>query len=211
VKRLTRSPVTEGEGVITNASPSFSPDGRLIAFSQVEWDHGPRTSKIWTMRRDGSNKRQLHEHEFENRPLFAPDGRIVYYGYKGRNDVYSMSAKGKGVVEVPGLSFYDEDPAFAPDMSLTFFADDRRDDAECNELYSVAPDGVTFARLTATEQCESDPVVSPDGQSLAFVSHSEGPCGKAANIYVANLAVTAATPIAKGCAPDWATAPAQAG
>ena len=71
-QRLT----TDGD----NATPTFSPDGRLIAFSS---GRSPRSvHEIWTMNADGSGQRQAtHLGARAAYPDFSPSGaKIVFAG-----------------------------------------------------------------------------------------------------------------------------------
>lgn len=198
------------------ASPSFSPDGETIVFQQTEFyamrfDNIPdayivRHNKIYTMRADGSSKKLLSEGADDTRPLFAPGGEIVFFGNKRRNDVYSMSANGKNRQLFPELSFRDSDLGFAPDGGAVVFAGDSRDPGECSEVYSVNADGTGLLRLTANDLCDDSPVVSPDGQQLAYVQYpaeQRHRCEQG-TIMLAALDGTNPQPLTSGCTLDWA-------
>lgn len=61
---------------IDAADPSFSPDGKLIAFTSGR-DGNP---EIYTIDTDGSNIRRLTNHPaFENYPVFSPDGTQIAF------------------------------------------------------------------------------------------------------------------------------------
>ncbi|MFF4413505.1 TolB family protein [Streptosporangium sp. NPDC001559] len=67
-----------------------------------------------------------------------------------------------------------------------------------SDLYSVEADGTDPVRLTATSDVESDPRVSADGHTVAFLrgSASTGP----ADVYVMNADGTGVTQVAPGLA-----------
>jgi Tol biopolymer transport system component len=62
---------------------SFSPDGRLLAFTRRTFaDIGPdgrvpNTAEVWVVRQDGSEQRRLAERSSD--PAFSPDGRALAF------------------------------------------------------------------------------------------------------------------------------------
>jgi Tol biopolymer transport system component len=63
-------------GDADDAGPSFSPDGKQIAFTS--WRDG--NAEIYVMGRDGSNVRRLTNHPaFDNYPVFSPDGTQIAF------------------------------------------------------------------------------------------------------------------------------------
>jgi TolB protein len=59
-----------------DADPSFSPDGKQIAFAT--WRDG--NAEIYVMASDGSNVRRLTNHPaYENYPVFSPDGTQIAF------------------------------------------------------------------------------------------------------------------------------------
>ena len=89
----------------TNGSPTWSPDGKQIAFSRI---HGPIPQpKIWVMNPDGTNQRELPNPKnptttgiFGGEPAWSPDGtRILSTGYwtcrgKAAVGIHVVSAEG---------------------------------------------------------------------------------------------------------------------
>ena len=62
------------------AWPSYSPDGRRIAFAGIP--HGENKGGIWTVHPDGSHLRRLTrdtERRFAQMPDWAPDGRHIVF------------------------------------------------------------------------------------------------------------------------------------
>ena len=85
--------VATGENVkltddTTVADPSFSPDGKQIAFTS--WRDG--NAEIYVMDTDGSNVRRVTDHPaFDQFPVFAPDGTAIAFQSNRENeriDVY---------------------------------------------------------------------------------------------------------------------------
>ena len=69
--RLTRGPGRQ------QGSPSWSPDGRVIAFDS-QGEGGRRD--IWTIGADGSGMRQITRHSADDEtPSWSRDGRFIYF------------------------------------------------------------------------------------------------------------------------------------
>ncbi|MDQ3749987.1 MAG: winged helix-turn-helix domain-containing protein [Acidobacteriota bacterium] len=77
-----------------NADPSFSPDGKQIAF--VSWRDG--NAEIYVMNVDGSNARRLTNHPaFDNFPSFAHDGTAIAFQSNRENErteIYLQNLEG---------------------------------------------------------------------------------------------------------------------
>lgn len=81
---------------IQESAPTFSPDGRAIAYVRRSGEN----ADIWLMRADGRGKRPLVEGEQDElQPSFFPGGRsLVYTVFDGERDwtVYSVRLDGEG-------------------------------------------------------------------------------------------------------------------
>jgi dipeptidyl aminopeptidase/acylaminoacyl peptidase len=92
-RNLTRSQYSE-------TCPSFSPDGRRIAFSSIR-DRVPNevNFEIYVMNADGSNQTRLTQNtKFDHSPAWSPDGtRVVFTSRRDGNfEIYSMNSSGGG-------------------------------------------------------------------------------------------------------------------
>ena len=83
-------------GQMQSAS-SWSPDGRVVAFTQVNLDTG---ADVYVMAMDGDRKpRPFAQTKFaEGSPKFSPDGRWIAYASNesGRNEIYVQAYPGPG-------------------------------------------------------------------------------------------------------------------
>ena len=103
-----------GEGV---NDPEYSPDGKRIVFSGVP--PGEKRQGIWTMRRNGTQFRQLTDPRRVDRdagdahPTVAPDGRHVVFerSIRRSRELVRVGIDGK---RERLLKFYVESPAYAP-------------------------------------------------------------------------------------------------
>jgi len=140
VKRLTHEPGYDG-------GPFFSPDGKRIVYRRDAVDeaglvryrellsqglYSPGTLEIWTMDRDGGNKRQVTRLGAASfAPYFHPDGKRILFSSnhpdpKGRNfDLYLVNDDGTGLEKVASDPTFDGFPMFSPDGRQLVFASNR--------------------------------------------------------------------------------------
>ncbi|MBC7886306.1 MAG: PD40 domain-containing protein [Ferruginibacter sp.] len=154
--------------------PSINNDGSLIAFC-FQGD-------IWTVPSAGGNATRLTIHEaYEASPVFSPDGKqIAFSGARfGNNDVFVMPAGG-GLPK--RLTFHSGTDAVAswtqPDKILFSTAREFRQIERPLEVYAINPKGGTESRIL--DAVGFDPVLSPNGQLLAFVRGDINPVARQA-------------------------------
>jgi TolB protein len=180
--KLTHSPRAADEG------PSFSPDGRRIAFTRQEG----RDSAIYVIRVDGTGEEQLTDTPGKRDlgPAFSPDGkRIAFTSDRDSNrdriggptSIYVMDADGRNetpITEGPR----DGSPAWSPDGERIAFTRGqvRRGDSgaeiEVRQVWTMAADGSSQTRLRhgsgLIDVC--CPAFSPDGERIAFLGLRPG-------------------------------------
>jgi Tol biopolymer transport system component len=132
-----------------DAEPSFSPDGRTIAFA--------RNGDLFSVRPDGSGQRQLTSGpEVDSAPRISPNGRYVVFerraGEGAAADLYTVGAKGGGIRALTTGANDDHEAHFSPDGKAIVFVRGSSDSAGAvnDDLYSVRPTGGGLARLTVT-------------------------------------------------------------
>lgn len=85
-----------------NFAPAWSPDGQFIAYASSQG----RGSRIFVMRADGSDKRQLTfgDSGAENRdPSWSPDGRYIFFSSTrngGILNLFSMTPDGGNITQI---------------------------------------------------------------------------------------------------------------
>ena len=182
-RRLTNNPADDW-------SPSWSPDGRRIAFISKRDGHPhPRapgwfTSEIYVMNADGGNPQNLTNHPSDDRsPSWSPDGkRIVFQSDReGRfnDDIYVMDADGGNPQILTDNRNDDWSPSWSPGGERIVFSSAREGHVEdkfgiTDEIYVMDADGGNQQRLTDNRNNDWDPVWSPDGQRIAFASDRKG-------------------------------------
>jgi Tol biopolymer transport system component len=179
---------SEARELGSGGAPSWSPDGRAIAF------HSARVPgyglDIYLMNRDGRFQRRLVSHptaggepsdntrdDFD--PSWSPDGAFVAFATDrdGNAEIYRMDTTGHSTARLTSNPAADRDPAWSPDGGTIAFVSNR----EGNEdIYAMRADSTAVRRLTRTAEPDTSPAWSPDGRLLAFESVRDGN----ADIYV---------------------------
>jgi Tol biopolymer transport system component len=172
-------------------SPSFSPDGRRIAFCYGGLDaSGNLRTEIYVINVDGSGLTQLtHDGQFDCFSRWSPEGtRIVF----GRQDpvtqqlvVATMAADGTDIQEFTtrfwgiGLS------GFTADGRHIVW--DTQQAGFVSVIWRMDADGAQKVRLTQPELRAGASAPSPDGRHIAFVNNVNSPTALSNSIFVMNL------------------------
>jgi TolB protein len=177
--RLTSSQSTVLDNNDWNFRPTWSPDGKLIAFVS---DKSSTFPTLWLMNAaDGSGRRALTtpglQQEAVDALSWSPDGTqlaVTLFNEPGPTQIalVPLGATGRQAGRVltshPGGAV---DPAWSPDGAWVAYAGH---DGYAIEMYAVHPDGTTVTRLTTDGQLSRSPAWSPDGRQLAYVSNRTG-------------------------------------
>jgi Tol biopolymer transport system component len=159
LKQLTHSPWHEFD-------PSFSPDGRLIAYRSEPKD----SPELWVMNADGSGQHQLTADG--GFPDWSPDGSLIAYapggGPSGRSGIAIMNPDGSGQRLLPATD-YGEQPSWSPDGKRIAFSNNL---SGHGLMYIVEADGSRLVGLSTVGQGH-EVAWSPDGQSILFVSQRD--------------------------------------
>ena len=164
-----------------DSSPSWSPDGKRIAFhSNRDWDN-PHNIEIYVMDADGGNPQNLTNNLTEDKyPAWSPNGERIAFSARrdghfiGRfgitYEIYVMDADGDNEQRLTENRQNDWHPSWSPDGKRIAFSADRRGDLENYEIYVMDADGGNEQRLTQNRENDEYPSWSPDGKRIAFYS-----------------------------------------
>ncbi len=159
---------------VVDAYPMLSPDGSRIVFQSNRTGN----FELYTAKPDGSDLVQLTKTPYdEGTPIWSPNGTLLTYGAEidGNADVFVMNADGTGVRRLTDHPGDDSHPHWSPDGSRIVFNSARTTPdlkvlwaRQWHEVFSVRLDGSDLRQLTNCKILCTYPVMSPDGQMIAY-------------------------------------------
>jgi dipeptidyl aminopeptidase/acylaminoacyl peptidase len=149
---------------VDDTKPSWSPDGRQIAFMSTRPDNNGGWH-IWIIDAAGTN---LHEvdTDFATDPAWSPDGTRIAFASSGSIYVVGVDGSGLQRVTTPPSGSQDGSPDWSPDGSTIAFTRGPTFSAS-RDLYLASADGSWTRPLTSTGSALA-PSWSPDGTKLVF-------------------------------------------
>jgi eukaryotic-like serine/threonine-protein kinase len=157
--------LTAFKGSITDFS--WTPDGRILHDSKARgnWD-------IYSVKTDGTDQRSLTtDPKFETLPRASADGRYIVFSSNrtGLLELWRMDSDGKNPIQLTtggGLN-----STITPDGKWVVYV---TPGGSANRLLKISIDGGEPEQVT-TDTGLSVPVVSPDGQMLAYWDYTQNP------------------------------------
>jgi len=156
--------------------PSWSPDGRKIAFSTNRGGDLQRYD-IWTMNPDGSDQQLAYRDEGSSvNPIWTPDGDLLFAndrigGRVGNFELFRLMSAQTTPVRLTDRIRYDVAPSVSSDGKRVVFSSN----ADGNfEIYMMNTDGSKLLRLTRDAAEDVEPKFSPDGSKIVFASNRSG-------------------------------------
>jgi TolB protein len=154
------------------AFPSWSPDGKVIAFGVGSYFGGhAKPAAVAVVNEDGTGFRNITEGPGNaGFPSWSPDGKRIVYRVAGSEQGLRIVNLEDGKVTTLTKE-YDNFPAWSPKGDLIEFTSFRDGDFE---IYTIQPDGSNVKRLTRTGGNDAHGVWSPDGEWIIFTSSRLG-------------------------------------
>jgi Tol biopolymer transport system component len=172
-----------------SSDPTWSPDGRQIAFAGPVGGPVGGATAIFVMNADGSGVRALTDTSVvreAEQPAWSPDGRKIAFVAPSadagdplvRWAVFTISVDGSGLTRIvlpacAGLGFCRGAlvPAWSPDGTRIAYAfQETRSTVPQGYIFVVNADGSGLRQLTPALDITSEPTWSPDGGRIAFQS-----------------------------------------
>jgi Tol biopolymer transport system component len=161
------------EGGKVAYSPTWSPDGSLLAATQGALTLSPQPTQIVVLRSDGSFVRALTaDNAVSAFPSWSPDGKRIVYRVKG-------AERGLRIVNVDDGSIQtlttqnDNFPFWSPDGTRICFTRNIGG-VQAFDIFTIRPDGSDLRQLTDSPGNDSHCAWSPDSQSIIFSSSRLG-------------------------------------
>ena len=145
--------------------PSWSPDGRRIAFDSDR----DGNIEVYVMDADGANPRRLTDHDASDGfPSWSPDGRRIAFGSNrdGNWEVYAMDADGDGTGQDPLPSFAagsgPDDLTFTAGMAVSALTLPAAGGGDGPRTYSLSPavPGLIFNATANVRELTGTPTVA---------------------------------------------------
>jgi Tol biopolymer transport system component len=130
-----------------DSAPSYSPDGRLIAFQS--WRSGAQ--EIWVASADGSNLEQItsFSKSLSGSPVWSPDGKQLAFDSRpeGRSHIYLVSPNGGGAPRaITDGNFNDILPRWSWDGRSIYFSSNR---SGSWQIWKIAASGGIPQQITS--------------------------------------------------------------
>ena len=139
-------------------SPSWSPDGRKLAFTS---DRGGRP-QIYLMDADGSNARRLtYDGDYNAAPAWSPKGDWIVYVCRIPSEGFKLcriSPNGERRGQITTGQSIDDSPSWAPNGRHLVFSSIRRGESQ---LYIITVDGKGLEKISTMGSHLSSPSWSP--------------------------------------------------
>jgi TolB protein len=153
-------------------SPTFSYDGKLIAYSQFAYHPTEKTRNVDLFTYELATGRRLlvsYRRGINSGASFTPDnkGILLTISQGGNPDIYKMSLDGRSIEKLTNAKngeLYVE-PTMSPDGKKIAFSSTRSGKPM---IYVMNPDGSDPKRMTFAGEYNSTPAWSPDGKKIAF-------------------------------------------
>jgi TolB protein len=173
----SKTPEAVDLGILTrvNNDHGVSPDGKMWAISdQSQTVNGQRPSLVYTVPVGGGPVKRITDKGPSYFHGWSPDGRTLAYCAErnGNFDVYTVSADGGAETRLTTADGKDDGPEFSPDGQYIYFNSERTGGMQ---IWRMKADGSTQEQITHDADVENwFPHISPNGQSVVFLTYAKG-------------------------------------
>lgn len=149
-------------------SPSWSPDGRKLAY--VSFERGNSSIFVQDIA-TGSRELVASFRGINGAPEFSPDGRrlALTLSRSGNPEIYVMDLGSKALTQVTNQMGIDTEPTWSADGASIYFTSDR---GGRPQTYRASASGGGATRVTFQGSYNASPSVSFDGKKIAVAQGS---------------------------------------
>ena len=151
--------------------PSFSPDGKQIAFRSTV------TGDIWVMNNDGTNPNEITISGSDYEPAWSPDGTKIAFARvgKGNAQIFTVTPIGTDETNLSNNPLVkDRQPAWSPDGTKIAFQRTPNSLSPVGKIWTMNSDGSGQTQITLGTGNDERPSYSPDGANIAFSTNRDG-------------------------------------
>jgi TolB protein len=147
-------------------SPSWSPDGKKIAY--VSFESGNSAIYVQDITTGSRQLVSSHAKGINGAPAWSPDGSklAVALSYVGNLELFVLDLGSRHETRLTNSLAIDTEPVWAPDGQSIYFTSDR---SGRPQIYQVSPSGGTAQRISFQGQNNANAAVSYDGKQIAMV------------------------------------------
>jgi len=149
-------------------SPSWSPDGRRLAY--VSYEGGNSAVFIQDIT-TGARQKVSGFRGINGSPSFSPDGGrlALTLSRSGNPEIYVMDIASRQLRQLTNQSSIDTEPVWSPDGATLYFTSDR---GGRPQIYQVPASGGSASRVTFEGSYNASPKISYDGKKIAVAQGS---------------------------------------
>lgn len=149
-------------------SPSWSPDGRKLAY--VSFESGNSAIYLQDIS-TGAREKLASFRGINGAPAFSPDGRklALTLSRSGNPEIYVMDLASRALTQVTNQMGIDTEPEWSADGASLYFTSDRGGQPQ---IYQVPAGGGGATRVTFQGNYNASPSVSFDGKKIAVAQGS---------------------------------------
>ena len=175
-----RTAMNSGEPII---SPSWSPDGKKVAYVSFE----DRKPVIYVHELATGRRISLSNQKGNNSaPAWSSDGKklAISLSKDGNTQIYSINADGSNLQRLTRGRTIDTEPQYSADGRYIYFTSDRGGNPQIYRMSAEGEQAESAKRVTFKQGFVTSPRISPDGKYLAYIAN----LGGAFRLHILNLA-----------------------
>ena len=159
-------------------APTWSPDGRRIAYEQSIWES--QRSNLYVMNADGSGRRRLTRLRNARSPAWSPNGAAIAFTHrpeKGANrEIFVLALKTGKLRRLTRTKADESLPQWSPDgRRIAYQRWGTTLEEDVNDVFVMNADASGQRNLSRRPGLDGGPAWSPGGGLIAFASGGDAP------------------------------------